>query len=497
MSPAETFNLCVKGVKHRFLRSVLTLAVVVLAVAFFMFLISESMFLRSTWRGVRDETHAARTAQTLLTKFFTPATELATVNRLSEAWRNGDNVLLDEFAAVTGSTRPEVDALAVFARKEAVYTQWFSQIPTGKRTILTRKTRGREALDFIVSDLERFKDDLEPMIDLRIPGKREGISPGKREGLYAFLDEYPAYKNELRVFNGKWNEKVLLATALADDVRAAVAETRAGGGRQDDSDLFATVTDEEAETLRAGIVALGFAFDAAALAAVRDQSLVAKETSEVYKALNTQAVKEAWLKAFKETKITSPEHRIQRLSDPRAMTVFEGMFTSEQLERVEKNEKSALRLVKLDRKLSAVISEDGGFLGLSERQIFLLAISFVVCMVGIANAMLMSITERFREIATMKCLGATDSYILTQFMMEAAMQGFFGGILGVLIGFAIATLRGSIAYSAHLWAYWPWADIGFSAVASLIAGILLAILASIQPSWSASRMAPMEAMRVE
>ena len=114
-----------------------------------------------------------------------------------------------------------------------------------------------------------------------------------------------------------------------------------------------------------------------------------------------------------------------------------------------------------------------------------------------ANAMLMSITERFREIATMKCLGATDTYILMQFMMEAGMQGFCGGLLGVVIGFAIAAVRGFAAFGSHLAAYWPWADLAASGVVSLLAGVLLAILASVQPSWSASRMAPMEAMRVE
>ena len=118
-------------------------------------------------------------------------------------------------------------------------------------------------------------------------------------------------------------------------------------------------------------------------------------------------------------------------------------------------------------------------------------------MVAIANAMLMSITERYREIATMKCLGATDSYILSQFMMEAALQGFFGGLVGVVLGFAISTARSAIAFGSHLWTYFPAGDVALCALFSLAAGILLAALASIQPSWAASRMAPMEAMRVE
>jgi ABC-type antimicrobial peptide transport system permease subunit len=172
-------------------------------------------------------------------------------------------------------------------------------------------------------------------------------------------------------------------------------------------------------------------------------------------------------------------------------------FTKEELVQIAARTEKLGKLTMLERKLSSVVSLDDAETGLSGRQIFLLSISFVVCMVGITNAMLMSITERFREIATMKCLGATDRYILLQFMMEAGLQGFFGGILGVVIGFVISVLRGSISYGSYMWTYWSTSGMLLCALASLFAGVALAILASVQPSWSASRMAPMEAMRVE
>jgi len=129
--------------------------------------------------------------------------------------------------------------------------------------------------------------------------------------------------------------------------------------------------------------------------------------------------------------------------------------------------------------------------------VFLLFISFIVCMVGIANAMLMSITERFREIATMKCLGGTDRYILIQFMMEAALQGLVGGILGMIIGFVIVLVKNAGSFGSYLFTYWPGQDIIINGAVSVAAGIVLAVLASVYPSWAASRMVPMEAMRVE
>ncbi|MEG2076821.1 MAG: FtsX-like permease family protein, partial [Victivallaceae bacterium] len=122
---------------------------------------------------------------------------------------------------------------------------------------------------------------------------------------------------------------------------------------------------------------------------------------------------------------------------------------------------------------------------------------FMVCMVGITNAMLMSITERFREIATLKCLGATDSFILVQIMIEASIQGAIGGFCGVIIGVLAAVLNSYFQVGSRLFATFDFGGVLLAGLMSLAAGILLAVLASLYPSTRAARMAPMEAMRVE
>ena len=121
----------------------------------------------------------------------------------------------------------------------------------------------------------------------------------------------------------------------------------------------------------------------------------------------------------------------------------------------------------------------------------------MVCMVGITNAMLMSITERFREIATLKCLGATDSFILVQIMIEASIQGTIGGFCGVIIGAFAAVLNSYFQVGGRLFATFDFGGVLLAGLMSLAAGILLAVLASLYPSTRAARMAPMEAMRVE
>lgn len=138
-----------------------------------------------------------------------------------------------------------------------------------------------------------------------------------------------------------------------------------------------------------------------------------------------------------------------------------------------------------------------GLFGLGERTTVLLGVSLLVCAVGIANAMLMSVTERYREIATLKCLGALDGSILTLFVFEAALLGVAGGVLGSILGTLIAhgLLLGSFGplfIEAYTLTFW----IG-AALVAVIAATLLAALAAVYPSLKAARLAPMEAMRVE
>jgi len=141
------------------------------------------------------------------------------------------------------------------------------------------------------------------------------------------------------------------------------------------------------------------------------------------------------------------------------------------------------------------------------RGVWLVGLSLMVCVVGITNAMLMSVTERFREIGTMKCLGALDKFIVKLFLIESSLQGLVGSLLGALLGFLLAFLRSLFAFhaidpetGAGYWLamhFFPGgALIGWMGVA-LVTGIALTIVAAIYPAMRAARMAPVEAMRVE
>jgi putative ABC transport system permease protein len=145
-----------------------------------------------------------------------------------------------------------------------------------------------------------------------------------------------------------------------------------------------------------------------------------------------------------------------------------------------------------------VPSEGAGLFGLSERNRWLIALSFLECVVGVANAMLMSVTERFTEIATMKCLGAMDRFVMMMFVFEAVIQGAAGGVAGLLLGGLLALGRALVDYGSLVGsAAGAAGPVGLAMLGSLVTGVILAAIAAVGPAWIASRLAPMEAMRVE
>jgi hypothetical protein len=130
------------------------------------------------------------------------------------------------------------------------------------------------------------------------------------------------------------------------------------------------------------------------------------------------------------------------------------------------------------------------------RTVWLLSLSLLVCLVGISNAMLMSVMERFREIGTMKCLGALDSFILKLFLLESLFLGAAGSALGVLVGESLTLLLlASRLHAANLSI--PWPTIAAISAASIAIGLLITAAAAMYPARKAAQMDPIAAMRVE
>ena len=135
--------------------------------------------------------------------------------------------------------------------------------------------------------------------------------------------------------------------------------------------------------------------------------------------------------------------------------------------------------------------------GQHDRQIWLVTLSLVVCTVGIANSMLMSVTERFKEIGTMKCLGAMDGFIVKLFLLEAGFLGILASVLGWVVGYGAAVLVGLMHDGSKIWPKLPLSETLASFGWSLLAGAVLTVLATIFPAIRASKLPPAAALRVE
>jgi ABC-type antimicrobial peptide transport system permease subunit len=135
--------------------------------------------------------------------------------------------------------------------------------------------------------------------------------------------------------------------------------------------------------------------------------------------------------------------------------------------------------------------------GPDRMMILLVGLALFTCLVGIANAMLMSVTERIREIGTLKCLGALDGFIVRTYLIESALQGLAGALSGTLLGVGVALAVTLASYGGYVFRFGSLPPVLGSVGIAFVSGTVIAVLAAIGPAWWAARRQPVDAMRVE
>lgn len=516
MTFAETLDFCISSIRHRFMRSLLTLSVVILAVAFFMFLQCSNIFKNSVKEGVEKEILDSRNASRILNMLYAPITEKDFVSMLVDARKSpGD------FKRIAKMLNMDQDRMQIFvnnAAQEMIYLRFFERLPFGKRKELFGQFKDSAQLEMLLGEgkYEEFLAKTRELGGIRLPGGEENFK--------AFLASYKEYRTEL---------KAAFTKLISIQKNPAFPRFDENGRNLKDNQVLAahllSLHRKNAinQDWRYKLEALNIFITDAEMQMIVNYLEMTDRTNKIKSLLSHEAYRVRWRQVYGKNKYSRMDEKLANLdanktwqvfndaNNPRNLrelqhTIYFGnstenveLLSTDKLQLIPRTDLEAIRkfneyqkeLQELELQLEINTLDDAK--GFTPDQIYLMCLSFLVCVVGITNAMLMSITERFREIATLKCLGATDSFILVQIVLEALIQGVIGGMIGLVLGFIVALSSSIFQVGVRVFASFDWGMIGYAALFSLLAGMLLSVLSSLYPSAKAARMAPMEAMRVE
>lgn len=168
-----------------------------------------------------------------------------------------------------------------------------------------------------------------------------------------------------------------------------------------------------------------------------------------------------------------------------AVSEAEGFFR--QIRGLDLTDESDFNISKSDS-LAQMLIQNLSFVSLAATLIGI--ITLFGAAVGLMNIMLVSVSERTREIGTRKAIGANSKVIKQQFLFESIIIGQMGGIFGIILGIIIGNLVGSGVGSEFIT---PWGWIFMAIIVTFIVGLLSGLL----PAIKASRLDPIEALRYE
>ncbi|MFA9480411.1 ABC transporter permease [Phycisphaerales bacterium AB-hyl4] len=479
LGAVRCLQLALSGMSYRLFRSLVTVSILALAVAFLVHMLAYGIIGHETERDAYDELRQSRQLGERITRLAAMDSRQAAERGLA-----GDNADRHaEYQRWASLSAEELDRAREVARQIRATNQHFMDMPLTQRLPLIGDVEPRGLLDRL-RDEDRFDRFVARIEELR-------VSPP--------LGDVRAFAELVR--EGRPWLLGVIERLQAGHVEAIEA-VREAYPQRSPRELFADPPDDFVEVLQGA----GFAVDYERLAEIRTFAQQMDDIEQITSRITDSTVRAAVARQTNEAPTeVSFDSLMQYLSSQRRADWFAGVLAEAGAparlsgDRVLELSNEYRRERQLERIVGEEAPEDSGVLfGLPPRTLYLISLSFMVCVVGVANAMLMSVTERFTEIATMKCLGAMDGFVMKMFVFEAVIQGLVGGLVGVVLGILLAALRGLAEYGLLVTSgFAVLTDVAMATLLALSVGIGLAAVAAIGPSWVAARLAPMEAMRVE
>ena len=471
-------GITVDGIRYRLFRAAVTVAVIAVAVAFLMNILSESLIKRETARQTRVEIETRRLVHVWAARLLDPGAVEELVREVAAAVP-GD-AAHRETLTLSGLSPDDMDDLSQGCRKGVVYLDFFRDLDYARRRSLVYTASGADIFDRLRTEHGRkvFSDALNDLKSVHF------VTPV--DELTAYLEEWPRIRErieQLRRGRQKAIEAVADARGETDILRALADESfgdvvRAAGFAFDRTTVQPEVARQARRILDSDIVEQGVTTpEARQIIARREDMLPADVTVGVLWELLLNRKNAVWYHS-----------QLEEMGLPGATLSVDRIEKLAEDWRIEESLAGAERLT---------IDMGTGWLGLGRRMGWLLMVSMLVCGIGISNAMLMTVTERFREIATMKCLGALDGFIMVVFVLESCFLGLAGGLVGSLIGNLIGVGRMWAAFGRDVLQAIPVVDLTVGMISAVGVGIVLAAVAAVYPALKAARLAPMEAMRIE
>ena len=480
LGPARCLQLALSGIMFRLFRSSITIAILGLAVAFLSHMLAYSVMSGATSRAVWQEMEQERSLGTQLRRLESPdplGTVLLNLQRQHperaaeyRAWADLSQQALDD----------TVEKAVLLGRVERTIQSWSPR----HRAILAGDRDDLELLDHV-----RQETSLEAFLR-RLEQTGASVPLGEIGAFEEFVgNDWPALSERVRdIRSGHRRALTRLDEALE------------GRG------VFDTLIRDPArmEELSGEV---GFSTEGMNFERLSTYARDTRTQRQIEESLGNLGVRRELARRIGTAPaditptllfnwITESDSNAIDVADQLAELNLAEPASADEISRVAANALHQRRLQNLVPREPDVAAAES-FFGLDESSRWLIGLAFMVCVIGVANAMLMSVTERFTEIATMKCLGAMDKFIMMMFVFESAIQGLIGGVLGALLGLLLAWIRGVSEFGGNLVVGQVTATVVVSAILSLVVGILLAVFAAVGPAFAAARLAPMEAMRVD